>query len=75
MTTTAAISNFVDVKGVTPIVHMTNWNNKRVTLTIKIGEVAITSFIEPLTEEPVVDYIQRIVEALGDIEIKFDSQN
>lgn len=63
-----SIDNHPHAPGITPEVSITNWGG-RMTLKIKIGDLKVTSYLQPLTSEPVDDYIERVIVALSQVEV------
>lgn len=74
MATSTSIDAHVYDKGATPIVRLTNWDD-RITLHIKIGNAAISWYLEPLTGEKTDDYIERVIAELSDVIVDVPGQN
>lgn len=68
-----SIDNHPHAPGITPQVSIFNWGG-RITLKIKVGDLAVTSYLEPLTDELTSDYIERVIAALGEVEVDSDSE-
>ena len=68
-----SIDNHPHAPGITPQVSIINWGG-RITLKIKVGDFRVTSYLDPLTDEPTSDYIERIIAALGEVEVDSESE-
>lgn len=63
-----SIDSHANVKGITPEVRVVNWGD-RITLRIRLGEVSVTWYLEPLTGESTEDYVQRVSDALREFAV------
>lgn len=68
MTTRTSIDAHIRDNGVTPSVRIVHWGD-RLTLQLTVGDSEMTWYMTPLTDEPVEDYIVRVIDALSDVSV------
>lgn len=68
MTTRTSIDAHVRDKGITPTVRIIHWSD-RITLHLTVGDSEMTWYMSPLTDEPVEDYIVRVIDALSEVSV------
>jgi hypothetical protein len=53
-------------------VKIIDWGS-RITLRIEVGDASMTWYLNPLTDEAIGDYTQRVIDALGEVKIDLAS--